>query len=87
MTDRADEIAREVLECPRCKVTGAKPCYLCDGTEYLAPPQDVADALRAYGDECRNAALEEVERAIQNYQGRETGRTLLETIRALKEKP
>ena len=47
----------------------------------------MAAEIRAYGDECRNAALAEVERAIQNYQGRETGRTLLETIRALKEKP
>ena len=51
MTDRADEIARSI--CTNLTSAGA-----LEGADPYTERM-VLDALRAYGDECRNAALEE----------------------------
>jgi len=75
MTDRADEIARSI--CTNLTSAGA-----LEGADPYTERM-VLDALRAYGDECRNAALEEAAERVTHL----GTPSLAAAIRALKEKP
>jgi len=73
MTDRADESYRLTPEAKlRLNLRGVSL-------------EDSIPLIRAYGDECRNAALEEAEQKIWEKKMSQHG--YADAIRALKEKP